>query len=191
MIVPRVRTPIPCADLPAAMDDGHHRARGCGLSLDAYAIACAQAELEHGRRVVGAADVTAHPDVTALRGVEVIWAVWGFNVGNHDAATADRADPTVRIFQTVPENEIGAVGAYQAQHWRRASEDAGAGCEDFWRCLYLLFSDAYEALRAGDPEGFVHQLKIRGYFTATEASYDRLEEPLVAAWRRRVAEAMG
>lgn len=191
MIVPRVLTPFACADLPAALDAGHHRARGFGLSADSYAIAGAQLELEHGRRVVSAADVAGHPPAAPLLGCEVLWGCFGYNLGNHDATSADRADPAVPIFQTVPEGEVGPGGRYTAQHWRVASPDLASGAERFWRGLLDGFSDAYDALVAGDVPGFVHALKEHGYFTASEAQYDRIEEALVGAWRARVAAQMG
>lgn len=191
MIVSRRLTPIPIADLPRVLDDGHERARGISLSLDAIAIGCAQLEVEHGRRIVGAAEIDQHPEVAVLRGVEVLWAVWANNLGNHDATTEQRADPAITIFQTVPEGEVGPTGAYKAQHWREAYEDAGAGAEGYWKCLYLGFGDAYDQLADGNIDGFVHALKLAGYFTAGEAQYDRLEESLVTAWRPRVAAAFG
>lgn len=191
MSVPRFLTPIPVADLPRVLDDGHGRARGISLPLDAIALGCAQLEVEHGRRVVSAADVSAHPEVAPMLGMEVLWAVWRWNLGNHDATAEERADAWLPIFQTVPENEVGPRGAYKAQHYRRAYEDAGAGAEGYWRCLYLGFGDAYDRLYAGDVPGFVHALKVGRYFTASEAQYELLEEGLVAAWRPRVAAAFG
>lgn len=189
MIVPRRFTPIPCSAIPEALDDGHRRFRGCSISDDAYAIAGAQLELEHGRRIVSAADVVRVPEARSLLGAEVLWGVWGTNLGNHDATADDRDDPTIPIFQTVPEGELGPTGTYKAQHWRRAYEDIGAGCEGYWRCLYFGFGDAYEAMRSGDIDGFVHDLKLANYFTAREAQYDQIEEALVAGWRKRIAAA--
>ncbi len=175
MIVPCVRTPVPLEDLPDVLDAGHHRLRGFGLSPDAIAIAAAQLQLEHG--------------VGSLAGAPCLAGVYGFNLGNHDASTEERADPAAPIFLTVLEREVGAAGDYRAQHLRRAYVDATAGAVGYWQTLLDTFTEAYDAMAAGDVDGFVHQLKVRKYFTAAERDYDRIEEQLVATWRARIAAA--
>jgi len=175
VIVACVRTPVPLEDLVDALDAGHHRAQLFGLTPDALAIAAAQLQLEHG---IGLVDGTM-----SLRGV------FGYNLGNHDATGPDRADTSARLFLTVLEREVGASGEYKAQHVRRAYPDAIAGACGYWETLRDTFTEAYDAMAAGDVDGFVHQLKVCGYFTAAERDYDHLEEQLVADWRARIAAA--
>lgn len=156
MIVPRQLTPVPLADLPDALDVAHSTLRGFFLSADANRVAIAQLKLEHGVK-----DGALH-------------GVWCFNFGNHDAPPADRADPSVPLFETVPENEVDPHGrGYQQVHVRRAYPDAATGLVGYWSTLVDGFSDAYYALSSGDPGAFAAALKAAHYYTADEGVYAR------------------
>lgn len=174
MIVPRLQTPVPFAVLPGALDAAHRELRGESLSSDAYAIACAQLELEHGSATIGGE--------LCLRGV------FNDNLGNHDATAAERADPSVPIFDTVLEHEVGPTGkSFQAGHVREAYPDAVEGAKGYWTALTEHFASAYNAIAAGDPHAFVEALKAARYFTASEQSYEHAVDGMVAAWRARIA----
>lgn len=175
MIVPRLKTPVPFAALPAALDAGHREAFGYSLSDQAYAIAASQLELEHGT-------VTIAGDLY-LRGV------FDDNLGNHDATRDERADPSTPVFQTVPEHEDGPKGPYTAEHVRVAYPDAVEGAKGYWRALSDGFPDAYQACVDGDPAKFVEALKAEHYFTGPELSYERAVDGRVAAWTARIEAA--
>jgi hypothetical protein len=55
----------------------------------------------------------------------------------------------------------------------RAYRTAEEGAGDYVRLLRARFPEAAEAAKNGDPVGFVHALKARGYFTGDEAAYTR------------------
>jgi hypothetical protein len=159
MFVPRVLTPVPIVGLPPALEEAHHGLRGFGLSPDSYRLAIAQLEVEHGTDGAG--------DTRSLR------AVWCFNFGNHDATATDRSDPSVTLFETVPEHEDGPSGSYQAVHVRRAYPDAVSGLVGYWQTLLDGFPAAYDALVAAAPVALAHALKILRYYTGPEDAYAR------------------
>jgi hypothetical protein len=53
----------------------------------------------------------------------------------------------------------------------RAYETPAEGAQDYLSLLERRYSGALDAARAGDPNGFVRELKARGYFTGDEALY--------------------
>ena len=53
----------------------------------------------------------------------------------------------------------------------RAFDSIAAGVVDYLTLLRGQFGFAWPQVEAGDPAGFCHALKIRGYYTADEASY--------------------
>lgn len=176
MIVPRLRTPVAFDQLVDALDSGHHELRGWGLTPDSYAIAAAQLELEHG--------------TFSISGALFLRGVFDDNLGNHDATRAERADPSIPVFDTVPEREVGAGGQeYHAQHVRRSYEDAVEGAKGYWQALLDGFEPAYDAICAGDPIKFVEALKQAKYFTGDEASYESFVASAFARWQARIAAA--
>jgi hypothetical protein len=175
MIVPRLKTPVPFSVLPAALDVGHREAFGDSRSDDAYAIAAAQLELEHGTITISGA--------LYLRGV------FDDNLGNHDATKDERADPTIPVFETVPEHEDGPQGSFEAEHVRQAYPDAVEGARGYWHALSIGFPDAYQACVDGDPAKFVEALKAERYFTGPELAYEHAVAGRVTAWRARIQAA--
>lgn len=162
MIVPRVQTPIPIAGLDDQLDAAHRDLRAFAISEDAYRLAVAQLKLEHGQ------------------GYGVLHGCFNFNLGNHDATAADRADPTVPIFETVPEHEGNTTSTTTQVHWRRSYPDLESGLIGYWRALLDGFPDAYDALCTGDPDAFAAALKKLHYFTADESMYARDLRALLA-----------
>ncbi len=55
----------------------------------------------------------------------------------------------------------------------RAYQTAEEGATDYVRLLQARFPEASAAAKNGDPVGFVHSLKARGYFTGNEGAYTR------------------
>jgi len=156
VIVPRALTPVPLAGLLALLSAAHRDLRGFDLDPDAYRLAVAQLELEHG--VSGG----------SLRGV------WCFNFGNHDATAADRNNAMVDTFETVPEHEVDAHGrGYLQVHTRRAYPDVESGLEGYWLALLDGFPASYDAMGIGDPDGLAAALKGERYFTADPLAYAR------------------
>ncbi len=156
MIVARVRTPIPLEGLEDLLDAAHRDVRAFSLPREAYQLAVAQLKLEHGT------------EAGALRGL------YNRNFANHDATREDLADPSVPVFQTVPEREVDVHGrGYLQVHTRRAYEDAEAGLMGYWQTLLYGFPEAYEALYTGSPEAFAGALKAARYYTADEGAYAR------------------
>jgi hypothetical protein len=173
-LVPRLRTPVPFAAVVDALDAGHQRLTGSSLTPESYAIAASQLQEEHG--------------VGTVAGAQVLWAVWNYNLGNHDALRGERSDPSVSIFDTSPEHEVLAGHDATARHVRRAYLDAIDGAEGYWTCIRDDFSEAYQAIVDGDLVAFVAALKKRGYFTASEAVYLHAMVQIVSGWTHRIAD---
>jgi hypothetical protein len=170
MIVPRRLTPVPITDVLDALEGGHHRAYGYGVSPESRLLAAAHLTLEHGE----------------LSGA--LHGVFNDNLGNHDATAAQRDDPTVAVFATVLETERRPDGsAYSAGHTRCAYDTPEAGAEGYWRCLRDGFPEAYAAMIAADADAFSEALKARHYYTQSLALYERGVDSLVATWRARAA----
>lgn len=150
MIVPRVRTPVPLLGLAERLDAAAHARLATCPGGDRIRVACAQLELEHGVRD------------GALSGV------WDENFGNRDASAEDRADPSVAVFTTVPEREVGPQGEYHALHVRRAFQSVEEGMQDWWWWMYTR-PELYEAM--SDPRDFAAALKSLRYYTAPESDY--------------------
>ena len=53
----------------------------------------------------------------------------------------------------------------------RAFTSAAIGAADYVKMVATRFSKAWPYVDAGDPRGFVHALKMQGYFTADETQY--------------------
>ena len=53
----------------------------------------------------------------------------------------------------------------------RAFTDATTGAADYVKMVATRFVRAWPFVDAGDPRGFVHALKMQGYFTADETQY--------------------
>jgi hypothetical protein len=159
MIVPRVRTPLPLASLPAQLQDAGRLALGADPGLWRCRCAWAQLVLEHGRESAG--------------GVVMLGGIFGWNFGNHDVTDAERADPSVPVFSTVPEHEGDAASSATQVHVRRAYASPLDGLAAFWQ-LFITgrFAGAWEAM--GDPDGperFAVALASLRYYTADEAAY--------------------
>jgi len=161
VIVPRVLTPVPLSTIPDALDVAHRGLWGYSLPDPAYQLAAAQLKLEHGVR-----DGALH-------------GVFNFNFGNHDATRQDLSDPSVPIFETVPEHEGNAASTATQVHHRRAYPDLDSGLRGYWQALRDGFPDAYDALVDG-PEAFAAALKRERYFTADEWVYAKGLERLMA-----------
>ena len=187
-ILARKLTPIPTATLLDVLESGHRAAYGYDLGVNARCVAASMLELEHGRRTVGAADISAHPDVKALRGVEVLWGVYCYNAGNHDAEPGDEA-AGLPCFRTVPEREVKPDGKtiYYTQHTRRAYTTPEDGAEGYWRTIRDHFPEAYEAICVADPDAFCKALKARGYFPELLAKYERGVDEILARWKKLAA----
>ena len=155
-LVPRAHTPVPLSGLLAAIEAAHEGLRGFGLTPDAYRLAQAHLEFEHG---------TAGGE---LRGV------FGFNFGNHDATSADIANGAP-VFATVPEHEGSVASTLTQVHHRRAYDDLDDGLRGYWQALLEGFPTAYDAMGTGEPAALAHALRWgepgRPYYTADESTY--------------------
>jgi hypothetical protein len=57
----------------------------------------------------------------------------------------------------------------------RASITIEDGVKIYLASMFNRFSKAWPAVKAGDPDAFVHLLKLQGYFTADEEQYRKTE----------------
>jgi hypothetical protein len=89
------------------------------------------------------------------------------NLGNFKSVPGDGRDWVV--FQTWERNAQGAKVAMQARF--RAYPSLEAGATDYLASLKTRYGNAWPFVEAGDPAGFVHALKARGYFTDIESTY--------------------
>jgi hypothetical protein len=79
------------------------------------------------------------------------------------AFESNNADGTVSVYFW-PDHPVSRFRAYKSIQ---------AGAIDYVSSLYNRFTKAWPAIIAGDPDQFVHQLKVQRYFTADEASYTK------------------
>ena len=122
--------------------------------------------------------------------------MWGFNFGNaksvdgdgHDyqyfacdeilsIATANKylanAAPgtvVVRPYATAGLVDVWFYPKHPGCRFR-AFTDATTGAADYVKMVATRFVRAWPFVDAGDPRGFVHALKMQGYFTADETQY--------------------
>lgn len=112
----------------------------------------------------------AHWDMETNAGEKM----YNFNVGNKKAKpNGDWGDYT--FFATF-ERLNGMIVHFwppDPQCCFRAYSSLADGCLDYLAGLYAhkRFKLAWPAIIAGDPIEFAHQLKLAGYYTATESSY--------------------
>ena len=122
--------------------------------------------------------------------------MWGFNFGNaksvdgdgHDyqyfacdeilsIATANKylANAAPGTVVVRPDATAGLVDVwFYPKHPGcrfRAFTDATTGAADYVKMVATRFVRAWPFVDAGDPRGFVHALKMQGYFTADETQY--------------------
>jgi hypothetical protein len=175
VIVPRIRTPFPLADLLDELDAAGHEVLVTCPGPDRIATAWAQLVLEHGRTAPQAATVPS------LRGL------YCYNFGNRDAPHEAATDPAVPCFATVPECEGTACG-WRATHLRYAYPDANAGLVAWWRSMVERWQAVEEM---AEPAAFAARLKQAGYYTGSEAEYAASLVELAAEGRRMWGEGHG
>jgi hypothetical protein len=169
--VPRELTPISKSDLFRALRDGAQARLGYVPRPAVIAVALAQLLEEHGVKN------------------GLVNGVWDDNLGNIDATTTQRADPTVHIFRTVFEREGSGSDIWSAQHVREAFATPADGAGYWWLTMQERFFSAWQALvwtRPVDADGnalseeatapiiaraFAHALKVCGYYTGSETDY--------------------
>lgn len=89
------------------------------------------------------------------------------NLGNFKSVEGDGRDWVV--FQTWERDKSGARVSMRARF--RAYPTLEAGAVDYLASLKSRYGGAWQFVEAGDPNGFVHALKARGYFTDLESTY--------------------
>lgn len=94
-------------------------------------------------------------------------SLFAFNFGNAKHVPGDGYD-----YYVIPCGEIidGQNVNLPACEFR-AFDSLDAGVTDYLKMLRNRFSSAWPAVEAGDPAQFAHLLKLKGYYTDTEAHY--------------------
>jgi len=163
-----VRTTHTLADYTRALVDAWMRLYGAPPTEGTCAVLWAQYALETGR---GA-------------------ACWNHNIGNVKHIRGDGYD-YVELPNTW-EIENGKRVVYQPpspQTWFRVYDSLADSMVDHLRFLERRYGNAWTSIVAGDPAGFAHALKVRGYYTAAEADYARGLTSLVREYQRSGAYA--
>jgi hypothetical protein len=101
-------------------------------------------------------------------------SLWGYEFGNIKASKSWKdADRPVQMYRC---NEViaGVVKWFDPPHVQthfRAHPDAVTGALEYLLFTSSRYPAAWARAMAGDPAGFVHELKRKGYFTADEGPY--------------------
>lgn len=76
------------------------------------------------------------------------------------------------------------------QTWFRAYESATEGAIDYLKLLSQSkrYSKAWEAVHKGDPALFSHELKVGGYYTASESLYTKGVVSLTNEFKKKVKD---
>ncbi len=179
--VPPVKTPLTFAEAARSMRQGIYVATGEQPTNAALALALAKTALETGR-----------------------WqSMWNYNWGNVKAGAEYHGMYTCITLNEVlngrtvwfaPEGELVRkdgplkyepllVPPGHAQTRMRAYANAYDGAQQYADFVANgRYRDAWQRLLAGDPAGYVHALKMKGYFTADEATYRRGVERIFAEY---------
>lgn len=161
-IVPAIQTPM----VLAAVTEAFAAARlQTDLEIPTVGLACivAKTALETGRW---------GPHVG--KDGKARGSMWGYEFGNIKASKSWKdAGKLVQMYRC---NEVikGKVEWFDPPHIQthfRAHPDAVTGALEYLLFTSSRYSAAWARAMAGDPAGFVHELKRRGYFTADEAPY--------------------
>jgi hypothetical protein len=123
----------------------------------------------------------AQPSRQSLLVLVAHWALetgWGHSCWNWNLGNVKHVDGDGRDFYSVRCNEVIAgkvvwIEEGQPGSFFRAFAGLAEGAADYLRLLHGQFGFAWPAVEAGDPAGFCHALRQRGYFTADEATYTR------------------
>jgi hypothetical protein len=86
---------------------------------------------------------------------------------------SDNKDDTVTVYFW-PDHQVTRFRAY------KTVQD---GAHDYVESLFNRFTKAWPAILAGDPDQFVHQLKVQKYFTGNEESYRKTTSSLFRSFK--------
>ncbi len=162
--LPDVVTPLTARDVLWAFRVAFEEVTGLTPSRDSLALLTAQSALETGR-----------------------WkSIHCFNLGNVKAS-----EDYVGYYTCFRCNEVigGKTVWFEPPHPQtrfRAFASLESGATDHLRFLSgrARYSSAWKALLLGDYEAYVHALKLAGYFTANEASYQAAVSSLFREYSR-------
>lgn len=117
-------------------------------------------------------------------------ACWNNNIGNVKHVRGDGYD-----YVELP-NTWEIIGGKKVvfqppdpQTWFRVYESLADAMVDHLRFLERRYGNAWSSILSGDPAGFAHALKARGYYTAAESDYARGLASLVKEFQRSGAYA--
>lgn len=108
--------------------------------------------------------------------LSILTAQWALETGrgesmyNYNFAGIKGQGPSGMSFVSRTTEGFGATTQRITDRFR-AYSSATEGAGDYLALLEKRFGPALEAARQGDASGFVHQLKVGGYFTGNEAAY--------------------
>lgn len=149
-LVPTTRTPLTAAQTLAAFYDALVPAIG-GIGARVLAMVTAQSALETGR-----------------------WkSLYCFNFGNEKVGSSWDGDYYQIRCNEIIDHKVVWFDPPHPQTWFRAFDSAAEGADSHIEFLTKHEPTAFNAALAGDPVAYAHQLKVHGYYTASEALYAR------------------
>lgn len=107
-------------------------------------------------------------------------AMWNNNIGNvkYLAKPSDTESIEYCMLANVWEIVKGKKVTFQPPHpatWFRSFKSLADGVEYHFKFLKNnRYKDSWAAVEKGDPASFAHLLKLKGYYTASEADYIKL-----------------
>lgn len=94
-------------------------------------------------------------------------SMYNYNFGGIKGSSPEGLSTSLRTREGWGKTEVTIRDSFRAY---RTAED---GARDYLQLLGGRYAGALESAKAGDAEGFVHNLKVRGYFTGNEQAYVR------------------
>ncbi|MCA9642042.1 MAG: glucosaminidase domain-containing protein [Polyangiaceae bacterium] len=94
-------------------------------------------------------------------------SMYNYNFGGIKGSSPEGLSTSLRTREGWGKSEVTIRDSF------RAYSTAEAGARDYLELLGARYGSALESAKAGDAEGFVHNLKSRGYFTGNEQAYVR------------------
>lgn len=162
--LPDVITPLTARDVLWAFRVAFEEITGLTPSRDSLALLTAQSALETGR-----------------------WkSIHCFNLGNVKASDTYEGYYTTFRCSEVIDGKTVYFDPPHPQTRFRAFTNLEAGARDHLEFLAkrARYSSAWKELLRGDPETYVHAVKLAGYFTANEASYQAAVSSLFREYSR-------
>lgn len=112
-------------------------------------------------------------------------SMYNYNFGGIKGSSPEGLSTSLRTREGWGKSEVTIRDSF------RAYSTAAEGAKDYLELLSARYGGALDSAKAGDAEGFVHNLKMRGYFTGNEQAYVRSVSSMSRAAMESGFDALG